>query len=249
MKRVYIIAWLMIVVFLGWSGNLLWTIQTHWTETNRLHLCHDALETLAIALGDLNRPGNDVLENYEVTRNRVAFEEYMRRYLAARDAVSVWARDDKALEPLIQGLEREQATLSGQAREVLALAGERERLRLAGAAPDLVRSKETEAAARMAHMDQAFQNGLDLLMGASSGVVDREQQLENLQQRNFKLLYVMLLGALVASGPSGASWAARPKSSTLTRPSRVTKRFSGLTSRWTRCFSCAAARPCAAWTA
>jgi PAS domain S-box-containing protein len=202
MKSVYIIAWLMIVVFLGWSSNLLWTIQSHWTETNRLHLCHDALETLAITLGDLNRPGNDVLENYEVTRNRAAFEEYLRRYLSARDAVSGWARADKQLEPLIQGLEREQAALSGQAREILELAGEREKLRLEGAAQDLVRSKEMEAAARMARMDQAFQNGLDLILQASSRVVDREQSLEYQQQRNFKLLYVMLLGALVASALS-----------------------------------------------
>lgn len=202
MKSVYIMAWLVIAVFLGWSGNLLWTIQTHWTETNRLHVWHDELETLAIALGDLNRPGNDVLENYEVSRNLAAFEKYLRRYLSARDAVSEWARDDKELVGLIQGLEREQATLSGQAREILELVGERERLRLAGAEPDLVRAKETEAAARMARMDQAFQNGLDLLLGASSGVVDREQQLENLQQHNFKLLYVMLLGALVASALS-----------------------------------------------
>jgi PAS domain S-box-containing protein len=202
MKSVYIIAWLMIAVFLGWSGNLLWTIQSHWTETNRLHVWHDNLETLAIALGDLNRPGNDVLENYEVARNRAAFEKYQRRYLSALDVVSGWARDDRELVPLIEGLEREQATLSGQAREILNLAGERERLRLAGAAPDLVRSKETEAAARMARMDQSFQNGLDLLLRASSGVVDREQRLENLQQRNFKLLYVMLLGALVASALS-----------------------------------------------
>jgi len=202
MKNVYIMAWLVMAVFLGWSGNLLWTIQSHWKETNRLHIWHDELETLAIALGDLNRPGNDVLENYEVTRNLAAFEKYLRRYLSARDAVSQWARDDKELVGLIQGLDHEQATLSERAREILELAGDREKLRLAGAAPDLVRSKETEAAARMARMDQAFQNGLDLLLSASSVVVDREQRLENLQQRNFKLLYVMLLGALVASALS-----------------------------------------------
>jgi PAS domain S-box-containing protein len=202
MKGVYILAWLMIAVFLGWSGNLLWTIQTRWTETSRLHSWHDDLEMLASALRDLSRPGNDVLENYEVTRNRAAFEEYMRRYLIALDAVSGWARNDRELEPLIQGLERVQAALSGQAREILDLAGERERLRLAGAAPDLIRSKETEAASRMARMDQFFQNGLDLLLQAGGRVLQRELRLEALQQHNFKLLYVMLLGALVASALS-----------------------------------------------
>ena len=103
-KSVYIMAWLVMAVFLGWSGNLLWTIQSLWTETNRLHVWHDELETLAIALGDLNRPGNDVLENYEVTRNRAAFEKYLRRYLSARDAVSEWALDDKQLAGFVDGM-------------------------------------------------------------------------------------------------------------------------------------------------
>src|SRR5512134_400901 len=155
MKSVYVIAWLTIALFLGWSGNLLWTIQSRWTETNTLHRWHDDIETLASALGDLSRPGNDVLENYEVARNRAAFEEYTRRYLSARGVVLGRMRNDQELEPLIQGLEREEAVLSGLARQILELAGERERLRQGGAAHELVRSKETEAAARMARMDQA----------------------------------------------------------------------------------------------
>jgi PAS domain S-box-containing protein len=202
MKSVYILAWLMIAVFLGWSGNLLWTIQTQWTATNKLHVWRNELEMLDNALRDLSRPGNDVLENYEVMRNRAAFDEYMRRYLAARDTVSEWAGYDRELSPFIQELEREQTALSGQAMEILVLAGERETLRLAGAAPELVRSKETEAAARMARMDQAFQNGLDLLTEAGTLVHDRQLRLEGLQQHNFKMLYVMLLGALVASALS-----------------------------------------------
>ena len=72
MKNIYVIAWLAIALFLGWSGNLLLMIQSHWTETNRLHRLHDDIENLAMALGDISRPGNDVLENYEVARNRAA---------------------------------------------------------------------------------------------------------------------------------------------------------------------------------
>ena len=44
-------------------------------------------------------------------------------------------------------------------------------------------------------------------------------------------------------------WRASPKSRILTRPSFVRKRFSGLRSRWTIPFSCAAPRPCAIWIA
>src|SRR5438552_13889361 len=43
--------------------------------------------------------------------------------------------------------------------------------------------------------------------------------------------------------PSGRVSLAKPKSRIFTRPSRVTKIFSGFRSRWTIPFSCAAARP------
>ena len=53
--------------------------------------------------------------------------------------------------------------------------------------------------------------------------------------------------ASATASPSAAADAAlaRPKSRIFTRPSDVTKRFSGFRSRWTIPFSCAAASPCA----
>jgi PAS domain S-box-containing protein len=202
MKSVYAIAWLTIALFLGWSANLLLTIQSYWTQTSELHSRNKNLDSLTNAFRNLSRPGNDVLENYEVARNLAAFEEYTNRYLIARNVVTGWVRDDAELEPFIQDLGHEQAVLSGLARQILELSGEREKLLQAGAAPDLVHSKETEAVTRMAQMDQTLQKGLDLLLRASSRMADRDLRLENLQQRNFKLLYIMLLGALVASALS-----------------------------------------------
>ena len=52
-----------------------------------------------------------------------------------------------------------------------------------------------------------------------------------------------LLAALVETG--GAERSARPKSRIFACPSRVTRTFAGLTSRWTSPASCAAARPAA----
>ena len=58
------------------------------------------------------------------------------------------------------------------------------------------------------------------------------------------------VGKFVASAvPSACVSLARPKSRILTRPSLVTKTFSGFRSRWTMPFSCAAARPWAIWIA
>ena len=58
------------------------------------------------------------------------------------------------------------------------------------------------------------------------------------------------VGTFVAFAiPSACVSLARPKSRILTRPSFVTKTFSGFRSRWTMPFSCAAASPWAIWIA
>jgi len=57
-------------------------------------------------------------------------------------------------------LGNEQASQSGFAAEILDLAEQRETLRLTGGSEELIRQKENLAAASMARMDQAFQNGL-----------------------------------------------------------------------------------------
>lgn len=202
MKTVYIIAWLTIAAFLGWSGNLLLTIQTYWAETSDLHHKQKDLGELTNALQNLNRPGNDVLENYEVARNQAAFEWYSHQYKVAHDAVMEWIQADAELEPLIRRLESEEATLSDYAREILDLAEQREQLHAARAPSNSIREKETLAAASMARMDQTFQSGLNVLLDAKSIVVSREQYMEELQRENFKELYVMLLVAIVASALS-----------------------------------------------
>ena len=56
---------------------------------------------------------------------------------------------------------------------------------------------------------------------------------------------VVSLPSSHASPATGSRSFARPKSRILTRPSSVTNTFSGLMSRWTMPFSCAAASPVA----
>ncbi|MGB5472842.1 MAG: PAS domain S-box protein [Gammaproteobacteria bacterium] len=202
MKVVYVIAWLTIFAFLGWSGNLLMRIQTYWAETNNLHSQQKDLGTLTTALQNLNRPGNDVLEHYHVTFNQAQFENYSRQFQTALDAVMKWAPGEKTLDPLITSLHEEQTSMSARSLEIFALAGEREALRMAGASQDSIREKETLAATNMARMDQAFQNGLQILLLAKEYVVEQELEMELLQRDNFKELYIMLFVALVASGLS-----------------------------------------------
>ncbi len=202
MKVIYLAAWLVIAGFLVWSGNLLLNIQSLWSQSNVLHTLRTDLDALTGAWRDLSRPGNDVLENYEVAPQRAVFEDYARRYQAARDVVLRRIRDNPGLAPFIDSLEAQRQTLSGLAREILQLAQQREELRLGRGGPESIRTKETLATSKMARMDQAFQDGLDQLLKANEAVIAQEQALEAVQHRNFHRLYVMLLFALVASALS-----------------------------------------------
>ena len=202
MKLLYVAAWLVIIGFLVWSGNLLVKIQTMGSETGELHQLSLDLDYLAGAWRDLNRPGNDVLENYEVEEQRNALAIYRQRYDAIHAALQQRVLGDNALAPLITGLEPTRDTLVDLAEQVLALTEQREALRLSQAQAELISEKETAAASAMARMDQTFQDGLDVLLLASAAVVGHERGLEELQRKNFKRLYIMLLVTLLVSALS-----------------------------------------------
>jgi two-component system sensor kinase FixL len=202
MKALYPGAWLVIILFLGWSGNLLVNIQTLWSDASDLHKLSGNFDDLVDSWRDLNRPGNDVLEKYEVAKQRAAFDVYLENFEMACNAVSQRIRGNQILTLFLDALERERGTLTGLARDIFNLTEQRESLRLSGAAEESIREKETEAANRMAIMDQTFQDGLDYILKASEAVVEQEQALDVLQRDNFNRLYMMLLVALIASALS-----------------------------------------------
>ena len=202
MKLLYIAAWVAILGFLVWSGNLLVNIQSMGGETAELHQLSLDLDSLAGAWRDLNRPGNDVLENYEVAQQRDALDLYKQRFDDIHAALLQRVQDDPALLPFIVGLEPTRNTLVDLAQEVLALSEQREALRLMQAQAGMISEKETAAASAMARMDQTSQDGLDMILQASAVVVGHERGLETLQRKNFQRLYIMLLVTLLASALS-----------------------------------------------
>lgn len=202
MKLAYIAAWVLIIGFLMWSGNLLLKIQSMGSETAVLHQLGLDLDDLAGAWRDLNRPGNDVLENYEVKEQRNELVIYRQRYDAIHAVLQQRVQDDTVLAPLITRLKPARDNLVDLAEQVLALSEQREVLRLAQAQSELISEKETAAANTMARMDQTFQDGLDVILQASAVVVGHERGLEELQRKNFQRLYIMLLVTLLASALS-----------------------------------------------
>jgi len=202
MKILYVAAWLVIIGFLVWSGNLLLKIQSMGSETGDLHQLRLDLDSLAGAWRDLNRPGNDVLENYEVQEQQAAFGLYKQRYDAIHATLQQRVQGDDVLTPLISDLVPARDTLVALAEQVLDLSEQREALRLLQAQAGLILEKETAAASTMARMDQTFQDGLDVILQASAAVVGQERGLEALQRKNFQRLYIMLLVTLLASALS-----------------------------------------------
>lgn len=202
MKALYPAAWLMIILFFSWSGNLLLNIQEIWSEASDLHKLSSNFDTLVETWRDLNRPGNDVLENYEVVKQRAAFGGYAENFEIARKVVLERIRGNHRLTPLLESLDREYITATGLAQEIFSLTEQRESLRLSNGPEESIRHKETEAANRMALMDQSFQNGLDFIIKSKVPVIEDEQLLETQQRSNFKRLYMMLLVALIASALS-----------------------------------------------
>jgi PAS domain S-box-containing protein len=199
MKLLYVSAWVLIIGFLVWSGNLLLQIQSLASETRELHRLSLHIDSLTGSWRDLNRPGNDVLEHYEVAQQRVALAMYKQRYAAIYDAVQRRVQGDSALAPLIAALEPIRNTLGELAENILDLAEQREALRVAQAEAEIISDRETAAARTMARMDQTFQSGLDMLLQASTVVITQERGLEELQNDNFQRLYVMLLVMLLVS--------------------------------------------------
>jgi PAS domain S-box-containing protein len=201
-RLLYVAAWVVILGFLVWSANLLLRIQSIGSETAELHELGLHLDSLAGAWRDLNRPGNDVLENYEVDKQRAAFGFYSHRYEAIHDHLQRRLQNDPVLRQFVVDLRPIGGTLVDFAEAIFQLAEEREGLRLAQAQAELISEKETAAATAMARMDQAFQSGLDLILGGSKLAVERERDLEELQRENFRHLYAMLVVTLLASALS-----------------------------------------------
>lgn len=202
LRAAYVAAWLTIASFIGWSVNLLFTIQQVTAEAGQLHATRTDLAALSRAWHDLNRPGNDVLESYSVDTQSVALSKYLTSYRAARSLLAHHEADDPVVATLLSPLDRHQADLAGLAQRVLLLAGEREKLRMGGATAAVVRTKEMRAASTMARMDRAFQGGLESIDTVAASLRARARELRDMQQANFRRLYLMLLVALVASALS-----------------------------------------------
>ena len=198
----YLAAWLLILAFSVWTINLLFNVQNDWAQSNEITRVDQDVHGLLDPWRNLNRPGNDVLENYEVDTQNKALERYLAGYSEARARLEARRATHVPMTDFFAGMDEAAAAAEALASRVLRLAAERETLRLSGAAPDSIRLLETEAATTMARMDQAFQGGLDLIVKMDESLDRRLLDLDASRRASIGSLYLIVVVALLSSALS-----------------------------------------------
>jgi PAS domain S-box-containing protein len=198
----YGVSWLFILAFFAWTVDLLLNIQNDWAQSNEVTRIDQDVHGLFNPWRNLNRPGNDVLENYAVDLQMSALDRYLGEYVLARAQLDLHGGAAVSVEEFNAGMDEAAAAAETLARRVLELAAERESLRLAGAAPDAIRAVETEAATTMARMDQAFQAGMGLIVSMDERLDLRLLELAASRRASIGSLYVIVLVALLSSAAS-----------------------------------------------
>ena len=198
----YWVAGLLILAFSVWTFNLLFSIKSNWAESNDVTAMDKDVHALFDPWRDLNRPGNDVLENYEVAAQKRALRRYLQEYRQARSRLDMHGRSQVDLGTYYLGMDTAAEEVETLARRVLELAEERESLRLAAADAALISAAETEAATTMARMDQAFQSGLDVIAGMDQILDQRLLDLDAARRAGVGSLYLIVVVALFSSALS-----------------------------------------------
>ncbi|MDH3756697.1 MAG: PAS domain S-box protein [Gammaproteobacteria bacterium] len=198
----YGVAGLLILTFFVWTFNLLFGIQNHWAESNSVTAMDKDVHALFDPWRNLNRPGNDVLENYEVAAQQQALGRHLQEYRQARGRLDMHSRSQVDLSDYYRDMDAVALEVETLARRVLDLAEERESLRLAAADPAQISAAETEAATTMAQMDQAFQSGLEIIAGMDQLLDQRLLDLDAARRVGVRSLYLIVIVALFSSALS-----------------------------------------------
>ena len=198
----YALAGLLILAFFVWTFNLLYGIQSHWAESNDVTAMDKDVHALFDPWRNLNRPGNDVLEDYEVDAQVKALGRYLQDYREARGRLDMHRQSTLDLGDYYRDMDAAAQQVETLAWRVLDLAAERETLRLQGADPTRISTAETEAATTMARMDQAFQSGLEVISAMDQVLDQRLLDLDAARRAGVGSLYLIVIVALFSSALS-----------------------------------------------
>jgi PAS domain S-box-containing protein len=198
----YALAGLLVFAFFVWTVNLLFDIQDNWAESNEVTAMDKDVHALFDPWRNLNRPGNDVLENYEVDAQVKALGRYLQEYRQARGRLDMHSPSTLDLGHYYRDMDAAAQEVELLAVRVLELAADREMLRGAGAHHTLVSAAETEAATTMARMDQAFQSGLEVIAAMDEVLDQRLLDLDSARRAGVGSLYLIVIVALVSSALS-----------------------------------------------
>jgi methyl-accepting chemotaxis protein len=149
-------------------------------------------------LQQLNTPGNDVLQSWDVTGERAKFSHYAQEHAHHSRALAEALADDAQLVSLVEPIRQDVQALTLEAQSVLAAATERQEAQRVGARTAFADST-LRAGQHMARMDQAFSRASHRFEQAESTQQERIAALVSASARTSEQLVSWTLGVLLVS--------------------------------------------------
>ncbi|HXF49700.1 MAG TPA: response regulator [Verrucomicrobiae bacterium] len=182
---------LAVLIFGIWAINVISSgLEIH-SDREDLNQALQMESRLRDALLQLNRPANDVLENYQVEKERKLLAAYHRHYQNARSEFVAALSNEVPAAVIISQLDSSVTRLLEEAEKTLDAAARRERLRKGGAAERKIREMETLAGASMARMDRYCARALEILRTIEKKHQEERAKLMDAQSGLFKDLYLL----------------------------------------------------------
>ncbi|MCI0330904.1 MAG: response regulator [candidate division Zixibacteria bacterium] len=148
-------------------------------------------DRLLDALRNLDRPAHDVLESYQVSKQRKLLTVYRQHFQNIRSEFVAALSMDAPMTLTVSRLDSIVVRLLAEAERTLDAAEMRERLRRAGAGEKKVREMETLAGSSMARMGQHFSGALEILRKIERKHHQERAKLIEAQTGLFKNLYLL----------------------------------------------------------
>jgi|GEM_PF-1880271 len=180
---------LAVLLFGIWAINVISSGLENHSKGEELNQALQMESRLRDALVQLNRPGNDVLESYQVEKERKLLSVYRQQFQEVRSEFAAALSKNAPVLSIISQLDSAVEGLVSEAERTLAAVEKREQLRNRGASEKKIRELETFAGASTARMDRQFAGALGILRTIEKNYQSERNKLMKAQIGLLKNLY------------------------------------------------------------
>ncbi len=182
---------LAVLIFGIWAINVVSASLEIHSDREDLNQAIQMENRLRDALLQLNHPANDVLENYQVEKERKLLSAYHRHYQNVRNEYAAALSAEAPAAASVGQLDSIVERFLAEAERILDAAEKRERLKRDRASERKIREMETLAGASMARMNKHFAGALGILRITERRHQQERATLMEAQTGLFKDLYLL----------------------------------------------------------